>query len=248
MFDDDDQAHYGHPDYDQTANPDRDPVITDADTSGAGKLFAGKYKTAEDLENAYRNLESKLGAQGQELGSMRQQWEAMQQAINPHRQLSPEEAQAQMLQHYEQNPIGFIQQFGQGIMQEVLTQTQQQIAAQAVVNSWLGDNPEYRTDKRQAGLKYFLDNAVNVDPNLRYLSPYKRLDKARELLDGFIQEEMALRDKTRTQAEAEVKKMAAMDTGQSAGPPGKSGESDMSHEAYMESRRKFSDQIRTPVK
>ena len=35
------------------------------------KLFAGKYKTTEDLERAYTELQSKLGAQGDELGKLR---------------------------------------------------------------------------------------------------------------------------------------------------------------------------------
>ena len=36
------------------------------------KLYAGKYKTTEDLERAYTELQSKLGAQGDELGKLRQ--------------------------------------------------------------------------------------------------------------------------------------------------------------------------------
>jgi len=53
------------------------PSAPDKDKPGKGegdkdtKVFAGKFKSPEDLEKAYTDLENKLGAQGKELGSLR---------------------------------------------------------------------------------------------------------------------------------------------------------------------------------
>jgi len=47
-----------------------EPVVEPA-AEPAPKLYAGKYKTPEEMEAAYTGLESKMGEQGNELGTLR---------------------------------------------------------------------------------------------------------------------------------------------------------------------------------
>jgi hypothetical protein len=55
-----------------TADQDRlDEAVGGVDQTAQGQLLAGKYKTAKELERAYKELESHLGSQGKELGDLR---------------------------------------------------------------------------------------------------------------------------------------------------------------------------------
>lgn len=54
-------------------------AAADAMRSFGGQLLAGKFKTPEELANAYQQLEAKLGEQGAELGQYRQLIEQAQQ-------------------------------------------------------------------------------------------------------------------------------------------------------------------------
>ena len=57
---------------------------SDGDTGTAEaepKLFAGKYKSTDDLENAYSELETRLGKQGGELGDLKKQNQALNEQL-----------------------------------------------------------------------------------------------------------------------------------------------------------------------
>jgi len=58
----------GHPDTDVGAQQQGHP---------GQKLWAGKYQTPEDLERGYEELQRKLGEQGQQLGTLQQQYQQL---------------------------------------------------------------------------------------------------------------------------------------------------------------------------
>lgn len=55
----------------------------------APKLYAGKYESPEDLEQSYTSLSSKLGEQGQELGTLKAQNELLMRQLQE-KQATPE--------------------------------------------------------------------------------------------------------------------------------------------------------------
>ena len=59
----------GHPDTDAGDQPQGHP--------GQQKLWAGKYQSPEDLERSYQELEKKLGEQGNQLGTLQQQYQQL---------------------------------------------------------------------------------------------------------------------------------------------------------------------------
>lgn len=123
----------------QTAEPTQS--VSDGQEADAGQtetLLAGKYKSPEELENAYKELEGKLGTLGQrakvadliqeKYGMTPEQFQATIDA----------EEEARMAQAIQQNP-------GLAAYQEV-QKLQQQLALkeeEGKLNSFLAENPEY---------------------------------------------------------------------------------------------------------
>lgn len=56
----------------QAGNEDKPKEPEQSETINFGKLTGGKFKSAEDLAKAYRELEKKLGEQGEEIKNSRQ--------------------------------------------------------------------------------------------------------------------------------------------------------------------------------
>lgn len=237
MSKEDTQAQQGH--LGKGEEDHQDPVITDADTSG-GKIFAGKYNNPEDLEKAYQQMEVTLGRQGQELGQLRQlrdRFERLEQTFNP--QASPEQTRQRMVEAFEADPVGFIQQFGQGIIQQTQTATEQKMAAQLAVNAWLTKNPEFTDPRKQQMVDFCIQNYINTNPETAYLSPQDKLEKAGGMVKDFLKSEFDTMQKTQAQRETEIKKMAAMETGQSAKVPNASDkDKPQSTEDYIAQRQK----------
>lgn len=59
------------PDLKPAGKPDEPVVAPAVEPVAEPKVYAGKYKSPEDLEAAYSGLEQKLGKQGEELGSLK---------------------------------------------------------------------------------------------------------------------------------------------------------------------------------
>lgn len=76
--------------------PDKGYPDTDVGAQQQGhpgqKLWAGKYQTPEDLERGYEELQRKLGEQGQQLGTLQQQYQQLLAYLQ----------QAQAVQGYQQ--------------------------------------------------------------------------------------------------------------------------------------------------
>ena len=235
MLDDDSQAQQGHLGADEGSH--QEPVVSDADTSG-GKLYAGKYGTPEELESAHRNLEAKLGQMGNELGSLRQFRERFEQTLNP--QTSPQDAKRQMMEAFEADPVAFIQQYGQGIMQQVQTATEQKMSAQMAVNDWLAkpENAEFRDPRLQKVLDDTIRDAINTNPETAYLPAHEKLNRAGKLVKDYLKEKYEEYQKAEVQRNKDIQKMAAMETGQPIKPGAATDNKEPTYDSYMESRRK----------
>lgn len=87
-------------------------------------LWAGKYKTAEDLEHAYSELQSKLGEQGSELGQEVQRlrdelYQIREQQVHPAAPTPPapafdEDTYEDLLDENPQQALAYAQQVGDG--------------------------------------------------------------------------------------------------------------------------------------
>jgi len=126
--------------------------------SGEAPLLAGKYKTPQDLEDAYKSLEGKLG----ELGQKAKVADLLQRNYG----MNPDQVEAQIAQMEQQQAQERMQNDPAGYaLQEVQT-LKGQIAVQAeekILDSFIKDNPEY-TDFRD---KIF-DIGLNLKKDMTY--------------------------------------------------------------------------------
>lgn len=58
-----------------------EPAVPEEPEPAAEKLYAGKYKTEEELERAYTELQSRLGEQGSELGELRKTLDTLNERL-----------------------------------------------------------------------------------------------------------------------------------------------------------------------
>lgn len=235
MLDEDSQAlEQGHLGDDEDGGSE--PVIAPADTSG-GKLLAGKYKTEEELERAYAEAQRKMHEATTKAQLLEQRFNALEQQLRP--QATPEETRQRMVEAFESDPVGFIQQFGQGIMQQTQQATEQKMNAQMAVNAWLTKNPEFADPRKQQMVDFCLQNYINTNPETAYLAPIDKLGKAGEMVKDFLKQEVESYQKTEAQRNAEIKKMAAMETGTPGNRPGPSDDKKIpTYDDYLTQRRK----------
>jgi flagellar biosynthesis chaperone FliJ len=214
----------------------QEPSVDAEDTSG-GKLYAGKYKTAEELERAYQEAQRKMHESTTKAQLLEQRFNNFEQQLRP--QATAEETRQRMVEAFEADPVGFIQQFGQGIMQQTQVATEQKMNAQMAVNAWITKNPEFADPRKQQMVDYCIQNYVNTNPETAYLSAADKLQRAGEMVKEFLREEVTNYQKTQVQRDAEIKKMAAMETGQPGNRPGPiSDNKEPTYDDYLATRRK----------
>jgi hypothetical protein len=76
---------------------DPNPPVT-GQGEGQSKLLAGKFKTPEDMEKAYKELETKLGTDSAERQSTRQELQALREEMQAQRTADTQRAAAQLTQ------------------------------------------------------------------------------------------------------------------------------------------------------
>ena len=131
---------------DTSATPDTQPVespdVVSANEGGeAGapeNLLAGKYKSPEDLEKAYKELEGKLGGLGRKA--------AVADLIQEKYGMSPEqlratieaEEQARLEHEYATNPAGYALKEVQSLKEELALKEEE-----GKLNAFIAENPDY---------------------------------------------------------------------------------------------------------
>jgi len=149
-----------------TSVSDTQPVETTeertAEVEEAGEaeapLLAGKYKSPEELEKAYTELQSKFGEVGQkaELANILEQQTGMNaQQI---RDYLAQQEQAQLEQQIANNPAGYALQEVQSLKSQLALKEEQ-----AELDSFIKQNPEYEPFKED-----ILDMGLNYKREMSY--------------------------------------------------------------------------------
>jgi hypothetical protein len=135
-------------------------VATETEESGEAEvaLLAGKYKTPEELEKAYGELQSKIGEQSQkaELANILEQQTGMNaQQI---RDYLKQQEQAQLEQRIQNDPSGYALQEIQGLKAQLALKEEQ-----AQLDGFINKNPEFAP---------FKDKILNLGLNLEKEKSY----------------------------------------------------------------------------
>jgi hypothetical protein len=106
------------------------------------KVYAGKFKTPEDLEKAYQESESRMTRAMQEAADLRKQAAAAPPPApvpKTTEQIAAEEADKnRFLQEFVSDPKGVITRY----QQQAVQQTQVALTAQRVAEQWRTENPD----------------------------------------------------------------------------------------------------------
>lgn len=124
-------------------------------------LLAGKYKSPEELEKAYTELQSKFGEVGQkaELANILEQQTGMNaQQI---RDYLRQQEQAQLEQEIQNNPAGYALREVEGLKAQLALKEEQ-----AELDSFITTNPEYAP---------FKDKILNLGLNLHKDKSYEEI-------------------------------------------------------------------------
>jgi hypothetical protein len=118
--------------------------VSDAETAEEVALLAGKYKTPEELEKGYKELESKLGERSEhsELTKMLEDQTGM--SASQIRDYIAQQNELKLQQQYAQNPTP--------ILAREIQQLKSQLALQAEekeLDKFLEKNPEYSNFKEE---------------------------------------------------------------------------------------------------
>lgn len=152
-----------------TSESDTQPEETSEESTANGEesgeaevaLLAGKYKTAEELEKAYSELQGKLGEQSQkaELANILEKQTGMnaQQIAEYIRQ----QEQAQLQQKIAENPAGYALEEVQQLKAQLALKEEQ-----AELDSFIAGNPEYAP---------FKDKILNLGLNLERDKSYQEI-------------------------------------------------------------------------
>lgn len=85
------------------------------------RLFAGKYRTAEEMEAAYSALESRFGQQGSDLGELRRELQAIREELQPQQPQQQQYDMDQVSSWFDENPTQIpsvaVQAYDQGNQQ-----------------------------------------------------------------------------------------------------------------------------------
>lgn len=104
----------------------------------AEKVYAGKFKSVEELEKGYLEAQKAFHQKATEAAVIKQQQEAVPQPKTP-AQMAAEEAQkAQFLERFVKDPEGVINEY----QQKATQQTAVALAAQQVATDWRKSNPD----------------------------------------------------------------------------------------------------------
>jgi hypothetical protein len=139
--------------------------VSDGDVAEAeSALLAGKYKTPEELERGYKELESKLGQHDEtrELAKMLEEQTGM--SASQIRDYIAQQKQQQLVQQYRANPEMYNAQKIQELEAKIALQNEER-----ELDKFLGENPEYTPHK---------DKILKLGLNLERDKPYA--DIARE--------------------------------------------------------------------
>ena len=210
--------------------PENDPDTPEDGGEGEGKkqpetpaekLLAGKYKTVEELEAAYKELERGFHGDRQERAELRRQLEELKAAMAPKKpEVDPKEYRQQLVERLYSEPDAVIAELADQIADKKLQQAlgpvmpviQQQILNSQVQNfmATVPDAQEY------AGDMAFL---VQSDPNLAGQPNW--LEKAYLMAKvARLEAKLSGKDAGEKAAKAaDVKKAAAMPKGGKAEPP-----------------------------
>jgi len=144
-----------------------------AETEEAGNaepLLAGKYKTVEELEKAYGEIQKTTGqlSQKAELANMLERSTGMNAQQISEYILQQEIAQQQ--QQYQENPVPYLAQELQGMKAQLALKDEQ-----AKLDTFISTNPEYEP---------FKDKILNLGLNLEKNKDYS--DIAREYFGQAI--------------------------------------------------------------
>lgn len=108
------------------------------DTGTPEVLLAGKYKSPEELENAYKELEGKLGELGQKAKVADLIQEKYGMTPDQLRQTIEAEEQARLEQEYATNPAGFALREVQELKNQLAFKEEE-----GKLNSFIAENPDY---------------------------------------------------------------------------------------------------------
>lgn len=117
--------------------------VSDGDVEEAETaLLAGKYKSPEELEKAYKELESKLGKRDEthELAQMLEEQTGM--SASQIRDYIAQQKQQQLVQQYRANPELYNAQKIQELEAKIALQNEER-----ELDKFLGENPEYAPHK-----------------------------------------------------------------------------------------------------
>jgi hypothetical protein len=146
---------------------------------GKQKLLAGKYKTVEDLEDGYKNLEKGFHETRQEISQLREIVETRLpqqdygQGGEYGRQVADAPVQpqaAQVLTQFYSDPVGTLRAVKDTTKQEILQEQQRERAMAQRVSAWAERNPD--VTQYQELMEYWV---ARTDGRL---APEKRLDEA----------------------------------------------------------------------
>lgn len=127
----------------KTKEPDVPPVVEVANEQAPApvveppKLYAGKFKTVEDLEKSYQEAEKAMTQKAQEAAELRKQ----QQAAPPPAAKTAadlEKEKAAFLERFVNNPQQVIQEYQERATQQTMTA----LSAQQTAEDWRKSNPD----------------------------------------------------------------------------------------------------------
>lgn len=158
--------------------PAAEPVVAAPEPTPAPaieKLYAGKYKTPEELEKGYENARQEMQRAQAERDEFKRKAEATPPpppAPKTPEQLATEEAaNQQFLADFVANPKQVISKF----QQEAAQQTATALAAQQVANEWRKTNPDIAAHEEYVGFE--ASRLMQSDPELAK-DPQQLLEKA----------------------------------------------------------------------
>jgi len=250
-----DQALKGQPD---NTLPDQEPSFTEDDNSGgqveAQKLYLGKFKTPEEMAEAYQQSERNMhkaterAAQLDQLISdtvRHQQMQQMQQ--QQQQQMSPEEYADRIRESLETNPVETIHH----LLNERDARLRQELAifteVQSSIGQFLQTNPEYSTAELQTALASVMNEYINKDPSLARMPQLQKLEKAKELFEKFEERRFDNMQKKRKTKEAEMQKIAAMEGSGGDRVTGAKAPETQGYDEYIRQRQAQKEQHRRRV-
>ncbi len=174
--------------------PEPPPVPPKEPAAAQEKVYAGKFKTTEELEKGYQELESRNTKAMQEAAALRKQNEAKPPVEVPKTpaQIASEEADKnKFLADFVADPKAIITKF----QQEAVQQTQIALTTQQIRNEWAKSNPDLVEHESRVAFEMALiaqsDSELAKDPaallnkatdNFRQFTGKIRTEGAKEAL------------------------------------------------------------------